>query len=169
MLIWLGITPASSGKWCGNRCEKALFSMLEERTIFQIRSFLKGTNTKNTKIIHWLTLIPNGTNINEAKLYLRKFYFRVVWKTFGRHQVMQHDSYLCKFYKGSVGFPTRRLMQPNNFVGAVENENITIKRKCPVECRRKFDWQYCWIELHNKPNTSWQNKLTTRCLHLAWW
>ena len=117
----------------------------------------------------FIGLIPNGTNINEAKLYLRKFYFRVVWKTFGRHQVMQHDSYLCKFYKGSVGFPTRRLMQPNNFVGAVENENITIKRKCPVECRRKFDWQYCWIELHNKSNTSWQNKFTTRCLHLAWW
>ena len=38
--------------------------MLEERTIFQIRSFLKGTNTKDTNIIHWPT---NGANINEAK------------------------------------------------------------------------------------------------------
>ena len=40
--------------------------MLEERTIFQIKSFLKGTNTKDTNIIHW-PIIPNGANINEAK------------------------------------------------------------------------------------------------------
>ena len=115
--------------------------MLEERTIFQIRSFLKGTNTKDTNIIHW-PIIPNGAKMKQNR-NLSKFFFRVVWKTFGRHQVMQHDSYLCKFYKGSVGFPTQRLMQPNNFVGAVEYENITVKRKCPVECRRNSEWQYC--------------------------
>ena len=115
--------------------------MLEERTIFQIRSFLKGTNTKDANIIHW-PIIPNGAKMKQNR-NLSKFFFRVVWKTFGRHQVMQHDSYLCKFYKGSVGFPTQRLMQPNNFVGAVEYENITVKRKCPVECRRNSEWQYC--------------------------
>ena len=47
-----------------------------------------------------------------------------------------HDSYLCKIYKDSVGFPSKRI--GSCFIGGVsqnttcENEN---GKKCPVECR----------------------------------
>ena len=71
------------------------------------------------------------------------FTFRVVWKVFGSKRTMQHDSYLCSIYKGSIGFPTQRSMKPNNFVGAVVTENVTLKQKCPLKCRRNVKWKYC--------------------------
>ena len=69
--------------------------------------------------------------------------FRFVWRKFGRALSMQHDAYLCKIYKGSISWPTRRLIEPNNFVASVVRENATLKKKCPVECRRYPEWEYC--------------------------
>ena len=69
--------------------------------------------------------------------------FRNVWQRFGHKRSMQHDAYLCKQYRGSIGWPTKRLIEPNNFVGSVIEENHTLSEKCPIECRRHPDWEYC--------------------------
>ena len=69
-----------------------------------------------------------------------------VWKNFGGPSgCLQHDSYLCKRYPGSVPWPTKRPIEPNNYVGSVVVQNYTMKEKCPVECRPKDhkDWEYC--------------------------
>ena len=69
-----------------------------------------------------------------------------VWKVFeGAKNTFQHDSYLCKQYRGSVAWPTQRLTGPNNFVGSIVNEYITLKTKCPQNCRPKSrpKWEYC--------------------------
>ena len=69
-----------------------------------------------------------------------------VWNVFGSpNNTMQHDSYTCQWFKGSVGWPTQRKIEPNNFVGAIIAENLTLNKTCPKECRRKNkdDWEYC--------------------------
>ena len=84
--------------------------------------------------------------IIRKKILRDNYYFviyRIVWKVFGPKNTLQHDSYLCKRYKGSIGYPTQRLMEPNNFVGSVINENVVLKRKCPAKCRRRLEWEYC--------------------------
>ena len=50
-----------------------------------------------------------------------------VWKFFGPEMSLQHDSYRCKRYKGSVGWPTQRLIEPNNIVGSIVKGNGTWK------------------------------------------
>ena len=62
---------------------------------------------------------------------------------------MQHDSFNCRMFPGSIGFPTPRRNTSNNFVGAVINLNWTMNWMCPRECRRsghQHDWEYCWSE-----------------------
>ena len=69
-----------------------------------------------------------------------------VWNAFDSpNNTMQHDSYTCEWYKGSVAWPVERIIEPNNFVGAVIAENITLDKKCPKECRplNKDEWEYC--------------------------
>ena len=69
-----------------------------------------------------------------------------VWTNFGgKAGCLQHDSYLCKRYPGSVPWPTQRLMEPNNYVGSVVVQNYTLRDVCPKECRPKDhqDWTYC--------------------------
>ena len=69
-----------------------------------------------------------------------------VWTAFeSPNNTMQHDSYTCQWYKGSVAWPVKRLIEPNNFVGAVIAENMTLDQKCPKECRplNREDWEYC--------------------------
>ena len=59
---------------------------------------------------------------------------------------MQHDSFNCRMFPGSIGFPTPRRNTSNNFVGAVVNLNWTMNWMCPRECRRsghQHDWEYC--------------------------
>ena len=70
---------------------------------------------------------------------------RHVWRNnrFGHSQALQHDSYFCQRYKGSISWPTKRLLEPNNFVGSVVKQNSTLSTKCPIKCRRQKDWDYC--------------------------
>ena len=71
-----------------------------------------------------------------------------VWKVFegGKH-VFQHDAHSCTRakFRGSKPWPTRRLMEPNNFVASVVRENVTLSQKCPRPCRPQNhqDWEYC--------------------------
>ena len=69
-----------------------------------------------------------------------------VWRVFeGPKNTLQHDAYLCANYKGSVAWPTQRVMGPNNFVGSVYKDNATLTIKCPQFCRPKNrpQWEYC--------------------------
>ena len=52
----------------------------------------------------------------------------------------------CASFPGSIGFPTQRLNEINNFVGSVVIKNRKLKKNCPRKCRRKGheeDWIYC--------------------------
>ena len=68
-----------------------------------------------------------------------------VWPLFKHRLVLQHDSYLCKRYPGSVPWPKQRPEEPNNYVGSVVVQNYTLKDVCPKECRPKDhqDWIHC--------------------------
>ena len=65
-----------------------------------------------------------------------------------RHESVQHDSYLCERFPGTVPWPTKRLMgRMNNFVGAVTYNRVlgVTNRECPVACRPKEhpEWRFC--------------------------
>jgi hypothetical protein len=68
---------------------------------------------------------------------------KYVWQTWGHASSVQHDSYLCAEYPGSIGFPTQRKMEPNNYVASVWKDREMIQKKCPSKCRRKPEWIYC--------------------------
>ena len=69
-------------------------------------------------------------------MYQRALLTKHVWKTFGGPEgCLQHDSYLCKAFPGSVPWPTQRPMTPCNFVGCVFKQNVTLTEKCPLQCR----------------------------------
>eukprot|EP00090_Calanus_glacialis_P018459 TRINITY_DN28652_c0_g1_i1.p1 TRINITY_DN28652_c0_g1~~TRINITY_DN28652_c0_g1_i1.p1 ORF type:complete len:263 (+),score=43.27 TRINITY_DN28652_c0_g1_i1:109-789(+) len=64
-----------------------------------------------------------------------------VWK-WGRHDALEHDSYSCKEFPNSVGFPTERKSEKRgNFVGG----RADFWKECPMQCRRKghHEWKYC--------------------------
>lgn len=66
-----------------------------------------------------------------------------VWLTWGKKSSFQHDSYTCDKFPGSVGFPTPRIMEPNNYVASVFMDGEMISKKCPKRCRRHPNWIYC--------------------------
>ena len=69
-----------------------------------------------------------------------------VWPLFKHRLVLQHDSYLCQTFRFSKPWPTKRLMEPNNFVASIYKDNATLKQRCPTACRPKKhrdDWEYC--------------------------
>ena len=74
---------------------------------------------------------------------LKIFDFRLVWNPREYKNAIQHDAYTCENFENSVGWPTKRLSEPNNFIGSVLNENNQITETCPVKCRRNQDWEYC--------------------------
>ena len=51
----------------------------------------------------------------------------------------------CHIYPNTIGFPTERKDEDNNFVAAVVTDNATLWQKCPRKCRRKghMDWEHC--------------------------
>ena len=67
---------------------------------------------------------------------------RHVWRVWARDDSVQHDSYTCARFPGSVGWPTQRLnTTDHNFFGAVGP--VEFMQVCPVQCRRQQDWKYC--------------------------
>ena len=51
----------------------------------------------------------------------------------------------CDAYPNSIGFPTERKNEANNFVAGCSDGNYLWK-KCPRKCRREGhvdDWEYC--------------------------
>jgi len=72
------------------------------------------------------------------------FLSRYVWP-WAKKTSISHDSYTCKNYPRTKGFPTQRKNEPNNFVAAVVAENHTLWKTCPPACRPKShpDWEHC--------------------------
>ena len=69
---------------------------------------------------------------------------RYVWP-WSKNISIAHDSYNCKSYPYTKGFPTQRKNEINNFVGSVVFYERKIKEECPIECRPKehLNWTYC--------------------------
>ena len=70
-----------------------------------------------------------------------------VWP-WGRNISLQHDSYLCNQFPGSISFPTKRKDEDFNFVGARAFTNSPLRKirvweVCPEECRRNKEWEHC--------------------------
>lgn len=72
------------------------------------------------------------------------FLQKYVWP-WAKKDSMQHDSYLCKKYSGTKGFPTQRKNESNNFMAAVVAQKQYIMKECPEKCRPADhkEWQYC--------------------------
>ena len=84
-------------------------------------------------------------NTHEAETFDdQKVLANYIWPKL-KNDVIQHDSYTCKRYPGSIPFPTQRYK--NEFVGCISHacSNGIKDEKCPVECRPKDhqDWIYC--------------------------
>ena len=81
---------------------------------------------------------------HQAAQHYLKLAQAYVWP-WARKVSVQHDSYTCSQFPGSVGFPTARSKEPNNFVGAVVSEGHELWQQCPEQCRRQdhMDWSNC--------------------------
>ena len=52
----------------------------------------------------------------------------------------------CDKYPDTIGFPSKRSPQSNNFIGAiVDSYHWQMWEKCPENCGRvdHHDWEYC--------------------------
>ena len=72
---------------------------------------------------------------------------RFIWP-WAKRDSLQHDAYSCHYFDDTVGFPTPRRNETNNFVASVVSLDMYIWEKCPVECRRKghendAEWEHC--------------------------
>ena len=56
--------------------------------------------------------------------------------------VVQHDSYACHKFSGTIGFPSQR---PNStgFIGNIDKDEPDKVVECPKKCRRKGSWKFC--------------------------
>ena len=82
--------------------------------------------------------------INEQSKQNFIFVRRYVWRRFGKRFSLQHDAYLCQLFSyKTVGWPTKRVIEPNNFVAAPVLLNATLEIKCPLLCRRHPSWEFC--------------------------
>ena len=69
----------------------------------------------------------------------------VIWDRIDKQKyVMQHDSFLCQSYRGSIPFPTRR-KDNTEFVGCPQHICNGKLPKCYKGCRPRNhqDWEYC--------------------------
>ena len=66
-----------------------------------------------------------------------------VWRPWGSMNSVQHDSYCCRQFPGSIGFPTQRRNEAYNFFGSAGPQPLW--QECPVECRREGhkEWTHC--------------------------
>ena len=58
---------------------------------------------------------------------------RYIWR-WARKDCLSHDAFHCSKFSNTKPFPTKRTLQPNNFVGAVG----VLKNKM-ILCQKKLD------------------------------
>ena len=77
-------------------------------------------------------------------LNLLHFLDRYVWP-WAKWSALSHDSYTCGLFPRTKPFPTRRVVEKNNFVASVVEAGDVMKQHCPSKCRPKDhkDWLYC--------------------------
>ena len=99
------------------------------------------------KILNFVILLDDGINSTNVKYGQSTLSFlinsRWIWKPWAYKYAFQHDAYSCEVFNNTIGWPTKRLMEPNNFVASVVISNMTLTEKCPVKCRRNPEWEYC--------------------------
>ena len=85
-----------------------------------------------------------ATALYHIRILLRSGIFRHVWPVFKASSV-QHDSYLCQRYQGSIPFPTKRPDEGSNYVGSKYLSMAKLDKECPKACRPKMhqDWLNC--------------------------
>ena len=101
---------------------------------------------RSGKPIEGTVILPNPSVF--LFIWFNLFY-RYVW-TWAKKDAMQHDSFLCRKYSGTRGFPIQRKNQTNNFMAAVVAQNQYIWKPCPTKCRPEAhkDWEYCWWTIY---------------------
>lgn len=69
---------------------------------------------------------------------------RYIWR-WARKDCLSHDAFHCSKFSKTKPFPTKRILQPNNFVGAVTSDNYVLESECPEKCRpaAQKDWTFC--------------------------
>lgn len=93
--------------------------------------------------IYNLIINSNSYKKSDGKGYDQYFLKDKVYSLI-RHNSIIHDSYLCKNYQDSDGFPSQR--KGNCFVGQLGECNLNgTYYQCPLECRPKLhqDWKNC--------------------------
>ena len=115
--------PIMGGMWCFR-------SQLDARLSHKV---MKSIVTKSNQIRHSGGMIPRAFD--------QKLLEDELW-SFAKHSVVQHDSFYCQFFTGSIPFPTKRR---NYYVGCVRNCSEKDVEECPVACRPKNhkDWMFC--------------------------
>ena len=83
---------------------------------------------------------------------------RYIWR-WARKDCLSHDSFHCSKFSKTKPFPTRRILQPNNFVGAVGFQqiqlsihNYLIEPSVPAYQRQNHGGEGVW-------NAVWQNSV----------
>lgn len=86
--------------------------------------------------------IKNGTREPKKESdqhIIRKYVWPVV-----KNDAMEHDSYSCDRYPGSIPYPSKRLTNTSGFMGC-KRPCVRELPPCPLKCRPKNhqDWTYC--------------------------
>lgn len=112
------------GLWCFKSSKNRLLAKEIWNFIFRKSEF----RTKEKEA-------PKGNDQNVLNSY--------IWPLV-EDDVLQHDSYNCKIYQGSVPFPTKR-DSAHHYVGCVRPCNDIISKICPRDCRpeKHLDWIFC--------------------------
>ena len=95
------------------------------------RMFLTSTN-----------LLGSRTQPQHDQIVLKNYVWPVV-----KNRSMVHDAYFCQKWEGSVPFPSQRVDELRNFVGAPYEMRLPFTKAfhCPQACRPNDhqDWTYC--------------------------
>lgn len=70
---------------------------------------------------------------------------QVIWPVVRNKDALTHDSYTCQKYWNAQPWPTQRLKNESNFVGAVISKHQKVPKACPKQCR-PYDhpnWTFC--------------------------
>ena len=111
--------------------------MHDRECIYELRSFSHTFLDRLLMMEDTLFILPHELK----SCYLT---FRHVWNTWGKtNNTLAHDSVFCKQFPPTMGFPTKRKNEPNNYVASIVKKNVIFWEVCPEACRRHVQWDHC--------------------------